>query len=132
MSKVITAEARITASDKTGSTFDKLAAKFRGLEKSAKAMESIKPLKFTGNLDEELRRLKLSEKELQGVRREMAAFQSQLKAGPVRAAHYFRALDDWKDKTVGHWREVKADHFQGGGFDRDDFTLHLFRWLLRH
>ena len=32
-------------------------------------MEGIKPLKFTGNLEDELRRLKLTERELQGVRK---------------------------------------------------------------
>ncbi|MGC2782161.1 MAG: hypothetical protein WA418_41660, partial [Bradyrhizobium sp.] len=56
----------------------------------------------------ELERLKLSEKELQGVRKSYAAFNDQLKAGPVRAAHYFRALDDWKDNEVHRWREMKS------------------------
>ena len=40
--KTITATAVISAKDSTGSTFDKLAAKFRGVEKAGKALESIK------------------------------------------------------------------------------------------
>ncbi|MBR0907023.1 hypothetical protein [Bradyrhizobium liaoningense] len=112
MSKTITATAVISAKDSTGSVLDKIASKFRGLEKNAKALEGIKPPKFLGNLEEELRRLKLSEKELQGVRKEMAAFDAQMKGGAfgaMRASHYFRALDDWKTKTVNHWREIKAN-----------------------
>ncbi|MGY3117889.1 hypothetical protein ACVWXQ_001826 [Bradyrhizobium sp. S3.14.4] len=108
MSKVISAEARITASDATGNVFDKLASKFKGVEKAAKAMEGVKAPKFLGNLNEELQRLKLSEKELQAVRKEMALFDSQLKSGPIRAAHYVRALKEWEGKTVDHWRNVKA------------------------
>ncbi|MCK1679544.1 hypothetical protein IVA87_08730 [Bradyrhizobium sp. 147] len=112
MSKTIVATAIIQASDKTGSTLDKIASKFKSLEKNAKALEGVKPPKFLGSLEEELRRLKLSEKELQGVRKEMAAFDAQLKSGsfgPMRSSHYFRALDDWKTKTVNHWREIKAN-----------------------
>ncbi|KRR11292.1 hypothetical protein CQ12_05550 [Bradyrhizobium jicamae] len=73
-------------------------------------MEGIKPLKFTGNIENELRRLKLTERELQGVRKAQAALDAQLKADPVgrRASMYFRAMDDWKNRTVAHWREVKA------------------------
>lgn len=110
MSKIIEAEARISARDATGATLDKLAAKFRGVEKTAKALEGVRPLKFTGNLEEELRRLKLTERELQGVRKAQAALQSQLLADPIgrRPSMYFRALDDWRNKTVGHWREVRA------------------------
>ena len=109
MSKVITAEARITASDKTGAVFDKLASKFKGLEKNAKALEGIKPVKFSGYLFEELKRLQLTEKQLQGVRKEMALFQSQLKAaGPMKMEHYLRSIGDWKNKTVQHWREVRV------------------------
>ncbi|WP_157088059.1 hypothetical protein [Bradyrhizobium jicamae] len=36
--KTITATARIEAKDATGSVFDKLAAKFRGLEKERKSL----------------------------------------------------------------------------------------------
>ncbi|WP_028346062.1 hypothetical protein [Bradyrhizobium murdochi] len=108
--KTIEARAVISAKDSTGSTLDKIAAKFRGVEKNARALEGIRPLKFTGGLDEELRRLKLTERELQSVRKAQAALQSQLLADPVgrRPSMYFRALDDWKNKTVSHWREIKA------------------------
>jgi hypothetical protein len=111
MSKTIEARAVISAQDKTGSVFDRLAQKFRGVEKEARALSGIKPLRFTGNLEEELRRLKLTERELQSVRKAQSALQSQLLADPVgrRASNYFRALDDWKSRTVNHWREVKAN-----------------------
>ncbi|WP_354133654.1 hypothetical protein [Bradyrhizobium sp. S3.9.1] len=45
---------------------------------------------------------------MQAVRKEMALFDSQLKSGPIRAAHYVRALKEWEGKTVDHWRNVKA------------------------
>jgi len=106
--KVITAEARITASDKTGSVFDKIAAKIKGVEKTAKALQGVKAPRFVGDFNDELARLKLSEKELQSVRKSMGDLQRQLKSSPIQAAHYFRAIDDWKSKTVAHWREVKS------------------------
>jgi hypothetical protein len=106
--RTISATAVISAADKTGNVLDKIASKFKGLEKNAKALEGIKAPKFAGDLFEELKRLKLSEKELQGVRKEMALFQNQLKSSPVRAAHYFRAIDDWQSKQVNKWRELKA------------------------
>ncbi|WP_156434722.1 hypothetical protein [Bradyrhizobium lablabi] len=110
MSKVIEARAIVSATDSTGNTLDKIASKFKHLEKTAKAVESIKPLKFTGNLMDELKRLGLAEKDLQKVRREMHLFDAQLKSGgPVRASAYFRAMDDWKSKTVAHWRAVKIE-----------------------
>lgn len=108
MSRTITAEAKITAKDATGNVFDKLAAKFKGIEKNAKALEGIKPTKFAGNLYDELHRLKLSERELQGVRRSFAALDQQLKATMPRASHYIRAVEEWKGKTVEHWRAVKS------------------------
>lgn len=107
MSRIIEARAVISASDKTGNILDKIASKFKGLEKNAKAMEGIKAPKFLGNMEDELRRLKLSEKQLQGIRKEMGALQSQMH-GPLQPGRNFRALDDWKNRTVSHWREVKA------------------------
>ncbi|MGY3690834.1 hypothetical protein ACVIGA_000914 [Bradyrhizobium sp. USDA 3240] len=108
MSKIIEARAVISATDKTGSVFDKIAAKFKGVESSAKAFEGIKAPNFSGDMFKELERLKLTERQLQNVRKEFAAFHDQLKSGPIRAAHYMRAVDDWKGKTVNHWREVRA------------------------
>lgn len=110
MSRIIEAKAVISAADKTGSVLDKIASKFKGLEKNAKAMEGIKPLKFSGNWEEELRRLKLTEKELQGVRKAHQQLHSQLLSDSVgrRPSMYFRAMDDWRDRTVSHWRAVKV------------------------
>jgi hypothetical protein len=108
MSKIIEAKAVISAADKTGSVFDKIAAKFKGIEKNAKALEGISAPKFTGDLYKELDRLKLTERELQNVRKEYAAFEAQLKSFNPRVSHYMRAVEDWKSRTVNHWREVKA------------------------
>ncbi|MCK1753808.1 hypothetical protein IVA78_00855 [Bradyrhizobium sp. 137] len=108
MSKTITATAVIQASDKTGSTLDKIASKFKSVEKNAKALEGIKPLKFTGDMFEELKSLQLSEKQLQGVRKEFALFNDTLKQSRPKADHYFRAIHEWQGKTVDHWRNIKA------------------------
>jgi hypothetical protein len=108
-SRTIEAKAVISAADKTGNVFDKIAAKMKGVEKTAKSFEGIKaPQKFFGDFGEELHRLKLSEKELNGVRKSFAAFEGQLKQGPIRAQHYFRAMEEFKGKTVDHWREIKG------------------------
>ncbi|MDR3401948.1 MAG: hypothetical protein P4L99_05550, partial [Chthoniobacter sp.] len=69
MSKTIDAKAVITAADKTGNTFDKIAAKLKGVEKTAEALGKVKAPTFGGDLFKELERLKLSEKELAGVRK---------------------------------------------------------------
>lgn len=108
MSKIIEAKAVISAADKTGNVFDQIAKKFKGIEKNAKALEGIKAPRFTGDLYKELERLKLSEKELAGVRKEFDRFHSTLKSRPIRASNYFRALDEWKGKTVEHWRDIKS------------------------
>ncbi|RXG92285.1 hypothetical protein [Bradyrhizobium vignae] len=108
MSKIIEAKAVISAVDKTGAVLDQIAKKFKGVEKAGKALENVKAPKFTGDLYKELERLKLSEKELAGVRKEFDRFHDTLKAGPIRASNYFRAIDEWKGKTVDHWRNVKA------------------------
>ena len=108
MSRIIEAKAVVSAADKTGQVLENIAKKFKGVEKAGKALEGIKPPKFAGDLYKELERLKLSEKELAGVRKEFDRFHNTLKAGPVRAANYFRAIDEWKGKTVDHWRNVKA------------------------
>ena len=108
MTRTIEARAIISASDKTGNVFDKIAAKFKGVEKSAKAIESIKAPKFSGDLFEELKRLSLSEKQLQGVRKSMSAFNQDLIATRPKFDHYARAHRDWADNQVRHWRAVKV------------------------
>jgi hypothetical protein len=50
MSKIIKAKALISAADKTGNVFDKIASKLKGVERSAKSLESVKAPKFTGDL----------------------------------------------------------------------------------
>jgi hypothetical protein len=50
MSKIIEAKAVISAADKTGNVFDKIASKLKGVERSAKSLESVKAPKFTGDL----------------------------------------------------------------------------------
>jgi len=134
--KTIEARAVISASDQTGGVFDKIAAKFKNVERAAKAIDKISPAstdgldktaqalgnveraakslekvkapRFAGDLYEELRKLKLSEKELQSVRKEWTAFDRQLKSGPVRAASYLRSVEEWQGKTIDKWRNVKS------------------------
>jgi hypothetical protein len=109
MAKVIEARAVISAADHTGAVFDKIAAKMKGVEKVAKSFEGIKaPAAFVGKFNDELSRLKLSEKELQSVRKSFGDLDRTLKSSPIGAANYFRAIKDWEGKTVNHWRAVKA------------------------
>lgn len=109
MGKNITATAIIAAKDDTGATFDKIAGKMQSIQKAAKSFEGIKgPQEFFGKFNDELTRLKLSEKELQSVRKSFGELDRVLKSSPVGAANYFRAVKDWQGKTVDHWREVKS------------------------
>lgn len=108
MSKSIEARAVISAADKTGNVFDKLAQKIKGVEKNAKALGDVKPPRFLGDFNAELQRLKLSEKELQDVRVRRQRMMDELQRSRPRADHYFRAQNDWMDREVNHWRKMKA------------------------
>lgn len=109
MSRTIEAKAIISAADKTGNVFDRLAQKIKGVEKNAKALEGIKAPRFVGDFNKELERLKLTEKELQGVRERRQKFMDALRAERPRAAHFFRADAEWVDREVNHWRKLKAN-----------------------
>lgn len=106
--KTIQAKAIISAADATGGVFDKIAQKIKGVEKTAKSLGNIQAPKFTGNMMEELRRLKLTEKELQGVRGSLANYDAALRAARPSFGQFVRAHQDFATKTVSHWRQVKA------------------------
>lgn len=108
MSRTVEAKAVISAADRTGNVFDKLAQKIKGVEKNAKALGNIKPPRFMGDFNAELQRLKLTEKELHGVRDRRQAFMDALRRERPRAEHYFRAQNDWMDREVAHWRKLKS------------------------
>lgn len=106
--KSIEARAIISAADKTGSVFDRLIQKMKGVEKSAQSLGNVKPPRFVGNLEKELQRLKLSDKELQGVRERRQKFYEELRAARPKAELFFRADRDWMDREVQHWRKMKS------------------------
>lgn len=108
--KTIEAKAVISAQDKTGAVFDNLAKKFKGVAKDAKALADIKPPKLSGDFfEKELSRLKLTQREMAGVQREFQALHKSISAiGPVHPAQYMKQIDDWRGRTITHWRDVKA------------------------
>jgi hypothetical protein len=106
--RTIEARAVISAADKTGSVFDRLIAKMKGVEKSAQALGNVKAPKFAGSLDAELKRLKLSEKELMDVRARRERFMNELRSARPKAEHFFRADAAWVDREVQHWRKMKS------------------------
>jgi hypothetical protein len=112
MSRIIEAKAVISAADKTGNVFDKIAAKIKGVEKSAKAFEGMKaPGKFVGDFSAALDKLKATEREMQQIRKSWQNFDQALKSGgPMRASRYLDAVDMWKTKTLGALRQVKAGY----------------------
>ncbi|MBR0752927.1 hypothetical protein JQ604_12095 [Bradyrhizobium jicamae] len=126
--KRIEAQAIISARDATKNVFEQIAAKIKGVEKVAKSFEGIKAPSFTGNMFEELRRLKLSEKELQGVRKEFSRFHDALRSAPIKMDHYTRAIGEKQGEIVQRWREIKSGaeeadkahkkFFAGGGAGR--------------
>jgi hypothetical protein len=115
MSRTIEAKAVISAADKTGAVFDRLAQKIKGLTNNAKALGDVKAPKFTGSLDAELKRLKLSEKELMDVRRRRMAFENEMRAARPKAEHFFRADAAWVDREVQHWRKMKSGIDEAAG-----------------
>lgn len=113
MAKIIEAKAVISAQDKTGAVFDKLAKKFEGIAKTGKAFENIKPPVFGksgwgANFQRDIDALRVSSKELAGIQKDWGAFNASMsRNGPMRASHYFGAVDQWKTKTLANLREVR-------------------------
>ncbi|WP_438275647.1 hypothetical protein [Nitrobacter sp.] len=113
MGKIIEATAVISAQDKTGAVFDNIAKKFEGIAKAGKAFEGIKPpvlgkMGWGTNFQKEIDALKVSSKELAEIQRNWASFNSAMsRNGPVRAAQYFGAVDQWKKNTLSNLREVR-------------------------
>ncbi|WP_454626957.1 hypothetical protein [Bradyrhizobium cenepequi] len=108
MSRIIEAKAVISAADKTGNVLDKVAAKFKGLEKTAKSIGSITPLSNVGTLFPGLRELGVAERDLMKVRREYAAFQNQVRSTGAGFATQMRLVGDWEKKQLTHWRNLKV------------------------
>ena len=123
MGKILEAKAVISAEDRTGSTFDKIARKFEGVAKTAQTLDKIRPLNRTfeglskGSMlsdwgqkfQHDIDALKLSTKQLAGVQKDWDRFGTAMKgAGPIKADHYLRAIGDWKSTTLSNLREVKA------------------------
>lgn len=111
MSKVITAEARITATDATGKVFDALGKKIEGVAKSAKSIESIKPFERLGwgqGFQKEIDSLKLSARELDGINKSWSNLHTTLNSTPRTMASTINAMGSWKRQTLANMREVKA------------------------
>jgi hypothetical protein len=108
--KTIEARALISAKDATGAVFDNLAKKFKGVAKDAKAFADIKPPKLSGDFfEKELNRLKLTQREMAAVQRDFKALhRTMMDAGPQHPARYMKQMDDWRGRTIQHWREVKT------------------------
>jgi hypothetical protein len=52
--------------------------------------------------------LKVSSKELASIQKDCGAFNAAMsRNGPMRASHYFGAVDDWKKRTLSNLREVR-------------------------
>jgi hypothetical protein len=107
MSRIIEAKAVISAADQTGNVFDRLAAKIKGVEKTAKSLGNIPAPKFTGDFSAEIKRLQLSEKQLQEMRMRQLQHMDALRAARPKAEHWFRSVADWQSKEVAHWRRVR-------------------------
>jgi hypothetical protein len=107
----IEARAVISAQDKTGGTFQKIAGQFKEIAKSAKALNDIKPVKGVGLglSDETIAKFKLTQKQIDQVRRSYESFVTTLRSGgPVKASRYFEAMDIWTSKTLADLRKVRS------------------------
>ena len=109
---IIEARAVITADDKTGGVFAKIAGKFKEIASSAKALEGIKPAVGNWGTDfqKQVERLKVSSRDLDTVKRSWESFNNALRPNgqPMKAATYFGAIGDWKRQTLADLRQVRA------------------------
>jgi hypothetical protein len=120
MSKVIEARAIISATDNTGTVFDRIAKKINGMTTAATAFQGIKAPQGGGGLiglgqkgwgaqfQKEIDTMALSSRQLGKVRRDWEDFHGAMAKGPVRFANYTRAIDEWKNSTLSNLKEVHA------------------------
>ncbi|QOZ09544.1 hypothetical protein [Bradyrhizobium sp. CCBAU 51765] len=115
MSKIIEARAILSASDKTGDTFDKLASKFRNVEKTAKALEGVRFSGMGDDLEKQLRRLRVAEKDIAAISKEYGNFYEKVFAGPRDRrpsimfdpnSQHNRMLRQWRTQVVGHYQAI--------------------------
>jgi hypothetical protein len=118
MTKIIEAKAVISAEDKTGAVFDNIAKKISGMTKVANTFAGIKAPQgglmglgaagWGAKFQKDIEALRISSRELAGIQKNWQNFNSAMgRNGPVRAANYFRAMDDWKNTTLSNLREVR-------------------------
>ncbi|MBR2117667.1 MAG: hypothetical protein IJ935_03140 [Afipia sp.] len=108
---VIEARAVISATDKTGGVFDKIAGKFKEIASSAKAI-GTKPLGGMSDayFSKSLRDLKATAAEMQIINKSARDFQAALKSGgPMRASRFFDSLSFWREQTIGNLRAVRVE-----------------------
>lgn len=109
---IIEARAVISATDKTGGVFAKIAGKFKEIAGSAKSLSDIRPLKgmSDASFTRSLRDLKATAREMEVINRSARDFNAALKAGgPMKASKYFDSLSFWREKTIGNLRAVRAE-----------------------
>lgn len=122
--RIIEAKAVISAADKTGGVFDKIAQKMKGVEKVAKSLSGVTPLSKMGwgsTFDRELSRLKATGRELNTIQKSWESFNAALaRGGPMPAFKALSAIDMWKRGTLNSLREVRA------GFDEVEHVHRRF------
>lgn len=109
---IIEARAVISATDKTGGVFDKIASKFKEIAGTAKSLSDIKPLKgmSDGDFMRSLRDLKASAREMEIINKSARDFSAALKSGgPMKASRYFDSLSVWREKTISNLRAVRGE-----------------------
>jgi hypothetical protein len=109
--KVIEAQAILSASDRTGKVLDMISKKLGGVAKSAKALESVKPLGNLGwgpKFQRDIEALQLSGKEMARLQKSWTTFNTLMRQnGVVGFSHYRRGVEQWKEKTLSNLREVR-------------------------
>ena len=107
---IIQARAVISATDKTGGVFEKIAGKFKSISDSASAMGKIKPIQSWGNrFQKDVDALKASGKEIDTVRKSWESFNTALQSGgKLKSSSMRAALGEWKTQTLSDLRLVRA------------------------
>lgn len=112
MAKDIEARAVISAIDKTGNTFAKVAGKFKEISAAAKAFEKnpFTKLGLGENLAKQLSGIKLHRGELDGIMKEYRRFDDILKSSGVGAHKYLTAHKQFASEITAQMRALRGEY----------------------
>lgn len=110
MSRIIEAQAVISAQDKTGATFEAIAKKFKGIDKTVAEMASRRiDFGWGRAFQREIDKLNPSIRQMERMRSDFEKLHVLLARTPLSAARHLDFVDQWKNRTIANIRAVAAE-----------------------